>query len=203
MADYTFFFNPMSRALIAKWAFAEAGVEPDVVTVEWEDKPAALLEANPMGKLPTIVDHAKGGDVIVTEAAAICHYLAEMEAPDLLPRTEEKAAYFRWMFFAAGPLEQAITARSMGWETPLDKQGMAGFGSFDRTMDALDGWLSANDFATGSRFTMADVYLGSQVDWGLQFGTIATRDSFAAYKARFDTRDAYIATFGALGDGKD
>ncbi|WP_340137515.1 glutathione S-transferase [Aurantiacibacter aquimixticola] len=116
MSKYTFFFNPMSRAQIAHWAFAEAGVEPEIVQVEWEAKPAALLEANPMGKLPTIIHHADGGDRVITEAAAICHYLAEMDAPDLLPREKEKADYFRWMFFAAGPVEAAVTNHAMGWE---------------------------------------------------------------------------------------
>ena len=82
---YTLFFNPLSRALIVQWAFAEAGVEPKLALVEWEDKPAALFEANPMGKVPTVVHHHETGDKVVSECAAICHYLAEMEATDSRP----------------------------------------------------------------------------------------------------------------------
>ncbi|MWV27701.1 glutathione S-transferase family protein [Aurantiacibacter rhizosphaerae] len=201
MSDYTLFFNPMSRALIVQWAFAEAGVEPKLAMVEWEDKPAALLEANPMGKIPTIIHHAYFGDRVVSEAAAICHYLAEMEAPDLLPRDEEKAAYFRWLFFAAGPMESAITNRAMGWEPKDAKQEMtSGFGSFDRVVDTLDIWLQGNDFACGDRFTMADVYLGSQVDWGLGFGTLTDRPTFRSYQSQIQAREAYAATLGQLGD---
>ncbi len=197
---YTLFFNPLSRALIVQWAFAEAGVEPELALVEWEDKPAALFEANPMGKVPTVVHHHETGDKVVSECAAICHYLAEMEAPGLLPRDEEKAAYFRWLFFAAGPMEAAITNRAMGWEPKDAKQQMtSGFGSFDRVVDALDMWFQDNDFTCGDRFTMADVYVGSQVDWGLRFGSLTDRPSFRAYQSRLQARDAYKATLGSPG----
>jgi len=192
MGKYTLFFNPMSRALIAKWAFAEVGVEPELAMVEWEHKPAALLKANPMGKVPTIIHHAEGADRVVTEAAAICHYLAEMEAPDLLPQDAEKADYFRWLIFAAGPAESAIMNKAMGWEPEgLKQQGTVGFGSYDRMVDTLDGWFAAHDYVCGDRFTMADVYVGAQVDWGLNFGTLVERDSFTAYQARLQARDAY------------
>ena len=193
MAEYTFFFNPMSRAQIARWALHEAGADYEPVFVDWANKPPALLAANPMGKLPTIVHHHGGHDHVVSEAAAVCHYLAEMSAPALLPRPEEKADDFRWLFFAAGPLEQAVTSKAYGW-TPSEQQEMAvGFGNFDRTIDALEGWFESHDFVCGQRFTMADVYVGSAVDWGLQFGTIPTRDSLAAYAERFRSREAYQA----------
>jgi len=191
MAEYTFFFNPMSRAQIARWALHEAGADYEPVFVDWAEKPDELLEANAMRKLPTIIHHHGGHDHVVSEAAAVCHYLAEMSAPELLPRPEEKADYFRWLFFAAGPLEQAVTANSMHWSVG-DKQGMVGFGSFDRTMDALDDWLSAHTYVCGDRFTMADVYLGSQVMWGLQFGSMPDRESFKAYWDRCKERPAYL-----------
>jgi len=196
MAEYTFYTNPMSRGQIARWALHEAGADYEQVLVDWQDK-GDLLKVNPMGKVPTIVHHhAKGSEVhdhVVTEAAAICHYLAEMTAPGLLPDAHEKADYFRWLLFAAGPLEQAIVARSMGWDVPPDKEGMAGFGNYDRTVDALDGWLGAHEYVCGGRFTMADVYVGSAVDWGLQFGSLPSRASFEAYAGRFRQRPGYQA----------
>lgn len=194
MSDYTLFFNPMSRALIAKWAFAEAGVEPKLIMVEWDDKPQALLDANPMGKVPTVIHHTESGDRVVSEGAAICHYLAEIEAPELLPQEGETADYFRWLFFASGPAETAITNKAMGWEPDGAKQeGTVGFGSYDRVIDALDAWFSSHKFVCGDRFTMADVYVGAQVDWGLNFGTLTVRDSFKAYQARLQSRAAYQA----------
>ncbi len=200
MSSYTFFFNPMSRALIAKWAFDEAGIEPELVMVDFENKPQALIKANPMGKLPTIIHHADFGDCVVSEASAVCHYLAEMEAPDLLPTPEEKADYFRWMFFTAGPLEAAITNKAMGWE-PEDakQQATVGFGSYDRAVSTLDDHFQNSDFTCGERFTMADVYIGSQVDWGLRFGTLPELESLKAYRARFAQRPAYLSSIGAMG----
>ena len=201
MAGYTLFFNPMSRALIAQWGFAEAGVEPELVQVDWDDKPAALLEANPMGKIPTVIHHADFGERVITEAPAICHYLAEMEAPGLLPRPEEKADYFRWLFFAAGPVEAAVTNKALGWQPKDARQQMtAGFGSYERVVDTLDKWFQKHAFTCGDRFTMADVIVGSQVDWGITFGTLTDRPSFRAYQARLRERDAHKATIGAAGD---
>jgi glutathione S-transferase len=193
MAEYTFFFNPMSRAQIARWALHEAKVAYEPVFVDWADKPQALLDANPLGKLPTIIHHHNGHDHVISEAAAVCHYLAEMSAPELLPSEEEMANYFRWLFFAAGPVEQAVTSKAYGW-IPDERQEMAvGFGNFDKTIGALEGWFQSHDFVCGQRFTMADVYVGSAVDWGLQFGTIPARDSLAAYAERIRAREAYQA----------
>ena len=193
MADYTFYTNPMSRGQIVRWALHEAAADYEQVLVDWTAKPDAFLQANPMGKVPTIVHHHGGQDHTVTEAAAICHYLAEMSAPDLLPKPEEKADYFRYLFFASGPVEQAIVANSMGWQVSEEKEGMAGFGSYDRTVDALETMLSGREYVCGNRFTMADVYVGSQVDWGLAFKSIPIRPAFEDYAARLRERDAYKA----------
>jgi glutathione S-transferase len=193
MAEYTFFFNPMSRAQIARWALHEAGADYEPVFVPWDDRPQVLLDANPMGKLPTIIHHHGGHDHVVSEAAAVCHYLAEMSAPALLPTEHEKADYFRWLFFAAGPVEHAVSNKAFGWE-PDEKQEMSvGFGTFDKTIGALDGWLSSHDYVCGGRFTMADVYVGSAVDWGMMFGTMPESESFRAYAERLRAREAYQA----------
>lgn len=197
MAEYTFFTNPMSRGMIARWALHEAGAEYEEVLVDWTDKPAALFDANPMGKVPTIIHHAVGGDRVVSEAAAVCAYLADAHPlAELAPRESERADYYRWMFFAAGPAEQAITAKAMGWEVPEGREGMAGFGSFDRTIDTLEQALTGRSWICGERFTMADVYVGSQVGWGLAFGTIPKRDAFTAYAERFGAREAYQTARG-------
>jgi glutathione S-transferase len=193
MAEYTFFFNPMSRAQIARWALHEAGADYEPLFVDWANKPQALLDANPMGKLPTIIHHHGGHDHVVSEAAAVCHYIAEMSAPELLPRPEEKADYFRWLFFAAGPLEQAVTNKAFGWN-PDEKQEMsAGFGNFEKTVGTLDWWFASHDYVCGERFTMADVYVGSAVSWGLEFGTIPESPNLKKYADRLQSREAYRA----------
>ena len=193
MAEYTFFTNPMSRGQIARWALHEVGADYETELVEWAAKSEAFLAANPLGKVPTLVHHHGDHIHTVTEAAAICHYLAEMH-PDagLLPETHEKAAYFRRLFFASGPVEQAVISHSMGWgvDDP-QKQGMLGFGSYNQAMDTFETLMADRDYVCGDRFTMADVYVGSQVDWGLQFGTIPKRPVFEAYAQRLRERSAY------------
>jgi glutathione S-transferase len=192
MAEFTFYTVAMSRGQIARWALHEAGADYEQVVFEWATRPATFRDINPMNKVPALVHHLPGGDQVITECAAINHYLAETHpAAGLLPEAHEKAAYFRWLFFAAGPLEQAVVGKAMGWEVPEGKQGMAGFGSLELALDAIGGWLSAHDFIAGSRFTMADTYVGSQFVWGLRFGSIPERPAFRAYVERITQRPAY------------
>lgn len=194
MADYTFFTNPMSRGQIARWALHEVDADYGQVLVDWGAKPASFLAVNPMGKVPTLVHHLADGDKVVTEAAAICLYLAEMHPEaGLLPNEAETADYLRWTFFAAGPVEQAITSRALKFEPAPEQQTMAGWGSFDRTMDTLESHLANTRFICGERFTMADVYVGSAVDWGLNFGIMPPREAFVAYAERIQARPRYKA----------
>ena len=194
MADYTFYTNPMSRGQIARWALHEAGANYEDVLVAWDAKPHALLDVNPMGKVPTLVHHVDDRMRVVTEAAAICAYLAEMHPEaGLLPNDVQMADYFRWMFFAAGPVEAAVTSRALGFEISPDREMMAGWGSYERTISTLEWWLKERDYVCGNGFTMADVYVGSQVDWGLNFGSIPPNEAFVGYAERLQARAAYKA----------
>ncbi|MEO7245795.1 MAG: glutathione S-transferase family protein [Rubrivivax sp.] len=192
MAEYTFFTNPMSRARIARWALHEAGADYTPMAVDWAAKPAALLQANPMGKLPTIIHHAPFGDRVVTEAAAVCCYLAEAHpAAALLPDDRERADYWRWLFFAAGPIEHAVTSKALGFAPTAKQEAMVGFGNAERAIGTLEAHLADRAFVCGDRFTMADVYVGSAVDWGLMFKTMPERPAFVAYAERLRARPAY------------
>ncbi|MEG3123525.1 glutathione S-transferase family protein [Sphingomonas sp. GB1N7] len=186
----TFYTNPMSRGRIARWMIEETGAEYDTVILDYAAsmKGADYLAINPMGKVPAIVHDGK----VVTEGAAICAYLADA-FPDagLAPPTHDRADYYRWLFFAAGPTEQAITDKSMGFAPTADQGRMAGYGNFDLMVDVLEKAVSAHDYIAGDRFTAADVYVGSQVAWGLMFGSLPKRDAFTAYVARLTARPAY------------
>ncbi|WP_417622026.1 glutathione S-transferase family protein [Parasphingorhabdus sp.] len=187
-----FYTNPMSRGQIARWALHEAGADYDQILLQYGTTMKAddYLKVNPMGKVPAIEHHGK----VVTEGAAICAYLAEA-FPDagLAPAAAERADYFRWLFFAAGPVEAAVTNRSLGFEVTEDKERVAGYGNYDRVVDVLDAKFQADDYVCGTRFTMADVYGGAQIVWGMQFGTLPERDSFVAYAKRLTGRDAFKA----------
>jgi len=190
MPALEFYTNPMSRGQIVRWMLEDVGEPYQTHILDFATglKADDYLAVNPMGKVPAI----RHGDAIVTECAAIITYLADVfPAAGLGPRVGEKADYYRWMFYAAGPVEQAVTNQAMGF-VPTPEQGrMAGYGSYDQVIDVLDHLLGERDFACGDRFTACDVYLGSQVMWGIGFGTLPKRAPFAAYAARLGTRDAY------------
>jgi len=184
----TLYTHPMSRGRIARWMLEEVGTPYDTVVVDWTDKPAALLGANPLGKVPTIVHDG----AVVSEAAAICAYLAEaFPAAGLAPRADERAAYLRWMFFTAGPLEAAMVDKVLGVAVPADKRGMVGYGDFAQAVDTLEHAVCAHDHVAGDRFTAADVYVGSAVGWFTQFGLLEKREAFMRYLDRLHQRPAW------------
>ncbi|WP_116969775.1 glutathione S-transferase family protein [Blastomonas sp. UPD001] len=190
MSELIFYTNPMSRGQIVRWMLEEVGADYEQRVVQYgpEMKGPDYRAVNPMGKVPAIVHNGK----VVTECAAICAYLAEaFPQAGLAPTAEERADYYRWMFFGAGPLEQAIINHAMKWESPEDKQAMLGYGSYELAVETLAGWLADRDYVCGDRFTAADVYVGAQVDWGQAFGTLPANPVFAAYAERLRARPAY------------
>ncbi|MAE73246.1 MAG: glutathione S-transferase [Bdellovibrionaceae bacterium] len=185
-----FYMNPQSRAKIVRWMLEELGQPYEIHQIEYGDamKSPSYLAVNPMGKVPAIVHKGK----IVTECAAICCYLAEaFPSAKLLPSETERADYYRWLFFAAGPLEAAVTNKTLGFEVPKERERMAGYGTYDLAMETLAKALSENDYIAGDRFTAADVYVGSHVIWGVQFKTMPDKDEFHAYMNRLIGRAAY------------
>jgi len=140
-----------------------------------------------MGKVPAI----KHGNAIITETAAICAYLADtFPAARLAPTDAERADYYRWMFFAAGPMEAAITNNNLKVDAPVEKEATLGYGNFETTMDVAEKAVSVSDYIAGDRFTAADVYFGSQIGFGLMFGSIEKRPAFEAYWGRISEREA-------------
>ena len=189
----TFYTNPMSRGRIARWMLEEVGEPYETVLLDYGTtmKAPEYLAINPMGKVPAI----KHGETVVTEGAAICAYLADMFPEKGLappPGSPLRGPYYRWMFFAAGPVEAAVTGKSLGLLAPEDKAAMAGYGTFDATMMALERAVSQGDYICGDQFTAADVYVGSQLGWGLMFGTIDKRPAFTEYVGRLQSRPAAI-----------
>ncbi|MFZ2995098.1 glutathione S-transferase family protein [Sphingobium sp.] len=188
--DITLYTNPMSRGQIARWMLEEVGQPYDTVLLDYADsmKSPDYLAINPMGKVPAIVH----GDQVVTECAAICAYLADaFPAANLAPPPGERAAYYRWLFFTAGPVESAITNMSMGFVLPEEKERMAGYGNLETALSTLEKAISGPQWICGEQFTAADVYVGAQVDWGLAFGTMPTSPAFTAYAERIRDRPAY------------
>lgn len=189
MAELTFYTNPQSRGRIVRWMLEEIGESYDTEIIGYDQmKEARYLAVNPMGKVPAIRHDGQ----VVTEAAAICAFLADVfPQAGLGPEAVEKADYYRWLFYAAGPVEQAVTNHFAKWDPEPEQSRMFGYGSFDRVVAVLDEHFTDHEFVTGARFTAADVYVGSAIMWGTQFGTLPQRESFSRYVDRLRGREAF------------
>jgi len=194
MADtITFYTNPMSRGRIIRWMLEEVGQPYETVVLDYATtmKGAEYLAINPMGKVPAI----KHGGAVITEAAAICAYLADaFPKANLAPPSgsKERGPYYRWLFYGAGPVEAMASNHALGVQVPDDKRGMVGYGSREQVIDTLDKALQGREYLAGDRFTAADLYVGAQIGWGLQFGTIDKRPAFEEYTGRLLSRPAAL-----------
>lgn len=193
MNAITLYTNPNSRGRIVRWLLEELDVPYNVEVLQYgsDIKSAAFLALNPMGKVPVI----KHGDVVVTEAAAICAYLADQFADKQLapkPDSIERAAYYRWLFFTAGPLEMATSAKAFNWRLDADNAQAVGCGLYQDTVNALETALTNGPYICGEHFSAADVYVGSHIEWGMMFDTLEKRPIFTEYVQRLQTRPAAI-----------
>ena len=187
----TFYTNPMSRGRMVRWMLEEVGAPYDTVLLDYGTtmKAPAYLAINPMGKVPAI----RHGDTVVTEVAAICAYLADAFPQAGLapaPASRLRGPYYRWLFFAAGPVEAAASNKALGFVVPPGRERMMGYGTYAEVMDVLEGAVSQGDYLLGGQFSAADVYLGSHMGFGMQFGTLEKRPAFEAYWARLSARPA-------------
>jgi glutathione S-transferase len=192
MADeLVLYTHPMSRGRIARWMLEEIGqpYRTEVLDFASSMKAPAYLAINPMGKVPAL----RHGDVVVTEVAAICAYLADAFPEAKLappPSDRRRGPYYRWLFFAAGPIEAAISNKALGFVVPLERERMMGYGRIEHVMDAIEVALSRSEYLAGSDFTAADLYVGSALGFGMMFGTVEKRPTFERYWQRLSARPA-------------
>ena len=193
--ELVFYTNPMSRGRIARWMLEEVGrpYRTEILAFGPQMKAPAYRAINPMGNVPAI----RHGDVVVSECAAICAYLADAFPEAGLappPGSRQRGPYYRWLFFAAGPVEAAATnaALKVDAAVPEERRGTLGYGRMEDVLDMLEHAVGECDYLAGDRFTAADIYLGSQIGWGMRFGTIEKRPAFEAYWARIAGRPAAV-----------
>jgi glutathione S-transferase len=192
MADeLVLYTNPQSRGRIARWMLEEVGQPYKVEVMDYAStmKGPAYLAINPMGKVPAL----RHGGAVVTETAAICAYLADAFPQAGLappPTSQERAPYYRWMFFSAGPLEAALSNKALGFVVPPERERMIGYGSLAQALNALEAAVSKSDYIAGDKFTAADLYVGSHIGFGMMFGTLEKRPAFETYWQRVSGRPA-------------
>jgi glutathione S-transferase len=191
MADeLVLYTNPMSRGRIARWMLEETGQPYRAEIVEYASmKSPEYLAINPMGKVPVL----RHGDTMVTEAAAICAYLADVFPEAGLappPSSRLRGPYYRWLFFAAGPIEAANTDKALGVTVRPEQVRMVGYGTREQTLTAVEDQLNRSEYIAGDCFTAADVYVGSHIGFGMVFGTMDKRPAFERYWSLIESRPA-------------
>jgi glutathione S-transferase len=194
MADeIVFYTHPQSRGRIVRWMLEEVGqpYRTEILDYASTMKAPAYRAINPMAKVPALVH----GGTVVTEVAAICAYLADaFPAAGLAPSAADKARgpYYRWLFFAAGPIEAAVSNKALGFVLPEGRERMMGYGTYDEALNTLEQAVSQGDYLAGGKFSAADLYVGSHLAFGMQFKTIEKRPAFERYLAGLLSRPAAV-----------
>ena len=191
MANLTLYHASPSRSSIVLWMLEELGEPYDIHLLsltQGENRAPAYLAINPMGKVPAI----RHGDIIITEAAAICTYLADefpaakLNVPIGAP---QRGAYLKWLFFGPSCIEPAVIDRAAPRKEEA-RRGMLGYGDFDTTMNTVAAAVAQGPWLLGEQFTAADVIIGANIRWGMMFKMIPERPEFTAYAGRIAARPA-------------
>ncbi|MGF1545354.1 MAG: glutathione S-transferase family protein [Parvularculaceae bacterium] len=186
---------PQTRGGTTRWMNEELGDVCDVRILDLhsgDQKAADYVALNPMGKVPTLVVPPDRGDVVVTESAAICAYLADaFPGAGLAPPTADpkRGVYYRWLFFSPSCVEPMMMDKLAGGAR--GNPGSAGHGSAEDVLAALRAAVTPGPYVLGDAFTAADVVLGSTLRFATMFGAIEKEPAFADYIARITSRDAF------------
>jgi len=191
VADLTLYHAAPSRSSVALWMLEETGAPYDIRLISLKqgaNRDPGYLDVNPMGKVPAL----RHRDVVITEVAAICTWLADAY-PDAglnIPLDDpRRGPYLKWLFFGPGVLESAVMDRAFP-RVAAPPRAALGYGDFDTAMEVVARAVTPGPFLMGERFTAADVVIGSNLRWGMLFKAIPERREFTDYVARCVDRPA-------------
>jgi glutathione S-transferase len=182
------YYNPQSRAVIAKWMLDECGVAYEIVPIDIkkrEHKTTEFLQINPAGKLPALVD----GDSRIFENAAICLYLGDkFPEAKLAPKIGalERGRYLSLMVYSTSQLEPAMGDALLDVST-LPQRGWT---DFETVKDVIEKELGDGPYLFGDWFSAADVMIGSMFIWKRMWGRPPDRPKLEAYVDRLLERPA-------------
>lgn len=186
----TLYTNPMSRGRMVRWMLEEIGqpYKTEWVSYGPQMKSPEFLAINPLGKIPAI----RHGKTIVTETPAILAYLADaFPEAGLAPAQGQRGAYYRWLFYVAGPLEAAVLNTVCGFAIPDGKTPMMGYGDLAVMHTTIEEAITANPYIAGETFSAADIYLASHLAFEMNMCGVEKRAVFTDYVARMTARDAF------------
>ncbi|MBC7712532.1 MAG: glutathione S-transferase family protein [Rhizobacter sp.] len=148
---------------------------------------------NPMGRVPTIVD----GDIVLSESAAVCIYLADKYSHGILaPKMEHeklRAEYTKWMVFSVGSLECVIARMFTHMRTPEESGETLKYVAEQSEIFklALNPILSKQDYILSSGFSAADIMLAAVIPGAQQF-LVDGNPPIEKYMKRLMNREAAI-----------
>lgn len=181
---------PQTRAFTALWMMEEVGEPYELVRVDIRapgHPTDAYRRVNPMAKVPAFVD----GDCAMGETAAILLYVADKFPRARLapaPTDARRGRFLQWLMFTPIALEPAWAERQRG---AVPNSFSAGWGDYDRAMNALEAALAPGPWLFGDSFTAADLYLASALGFGMRFGLADRRKRFEELVERAETRAAF------------
>jgi glutathione S-transferase len=153
-----------------------------------ENRKPDYLAVNPSGKVPAL----RHRGVVITEAAAICTYLAD-EFPqkklNVPVGDPQRGLYLQWLVFGPSCIEPAVQDRAFPRKEAA-RESALGYRDLDTVSDILAKAVSKGTYLMGEQFTAADVIIGSGLRWGTMFKLIPERPEFAAYVSRLVQRPA-------------
>jgi glutathione S-transferase len=186
----TFFHAPQSRSGGARALLEELGADYDLHALNFktgEQRQAAYLAVNPMGKVPAI----RHGDALITEQPAVFMYLADLypEAKLAPPIGDPlRGPYLRWLVFYGSCFEPALIDRSMKREAA--PPATSPYGDFDTMLKTLTDQLEKGPYLLGDTFTAADVLWGTALNWTTMFKLVPELPVIRAYIDRVLARPA-------------
>jgi glutathione S-transferase len=191
MPQLTLYHVSPSRSSITLWMLEEVGAPYAIKLLkmsEGENLQPDYLAVNPMGKVPAL----KVDDVVITEVAAICTFLADefpaakLNVPVGTPR---RGLYLKWLFFGPSVMEPAMMDRAYP-RKEAPRASAVGWREFDTVLDIVAEALKPGPYLMGEQFTAADVVIGSGLRFGMMFKLIPERKEFSEYVARINARPA-------------
>ncbi len=154
-----------------------------------EQRQAAYLAINPMGKVPAVTH----GDALVTEQVAVFLYLADLfPQAGLAPAIGDplRGPYLRWMAFYGSCFEPALIDKAQKREPAAPS--MSPYSDYDTMLKTLTDQLGKGSYLLGERFSAADLLWGTALSWTVMFGLVPELPVIKAYMERVNTRPAVL-----------
>jgi glutathione S-transferase len=206
---YQLYYYPGNANLAPHMALEEIGAPYELILVDRnknEHKGADYLKLNPSGRIPVLVD----GDLVLSEAAAICLHLADRHPEAALapvPGSVERAEFYKWLMYLTNTLQtelityyyperlsdDAVAAARVKAHAENRMSGM---------LDILEATLAAHGgpYLLGERYSVVDPYLLMLSRWTRFLAKPArSRQHLGRYLENIVTRPAVQRAFAGEG----